>query len=54
VHLPHPLDVEYAWARQHVAPHRFALSGITHTISGRAIREKFGALVTAPLEPYEP
>lgn len=53
VHLPHPLEPEYAWARQHAAPHGFALSGVTHTICSRAIMDTFTSLVTAPFEPYD-
>lgn len=53
LHLPQPVDAEFAWARQHKNPHAFALSGVTHTISLKGIMERFRELVTAPFEEYD-
>lgn len=53
LHFPCPPFTRYAWARQHIAPHAFALSGITHTISSTAIAERICELVSAPYQPYD-
>ncbi|HEY3256065.1 MAG TPA: glycosyltransferase family 4 protein, partial [Polyangiaceae bacterium] len=53
LHLPQPVDAEFAWARQHKQPHAFALSGVTHTISLKGVMERFGQLVTGPFEAYD-
>ncbi|MEI9939136.1 MAG: glycosyltransferase family 4 protein [Pseudomonadota bacterium] len=53
LHLPQPVDAEFAWARQHNSPHAFALSGVTHTISLKGVMERFRELVSGPFEDYD-
>ena len=53
LHLPEPVEVKYAWIRDHAGRHAFALSGITHTISSLSIAQRFCDLVTAPFEAYD-
>lgn len=53
LHLPQPIDAEFAWVRQHKAPHCFALSGVTHTISLKEVMQLFRESVTAPFEEYD-
>jgi glycosyltransferase involved in cell wall biosynthesis len=53
LHLPQPMDAEFAWVRQHKRPHAFALSGVTHTISIKEVMQLFRESVTAPFEEYD-
>lgn len=53
LHLPQPVDAEFAWVRQHQNPHAFALSGVTHTIALKGVMERFRELVTGPFEAYD-
>lgn len=53
LHLPQPVDSEFAWARHHKNPHAFALSGVTHTISIKELMDRFRELVTGPFEEYD-
>ena len=53
LHLPQPVDAEFAWVRQHKGPHSFALSGVTHTISLKEVMQRFHEMVTAPFEAYD-
>lgn len=53
LHLPQPLEPELAWVRHHRSHHRFALSGVTHTISLAPVMERICSLVTAPFERYD-
>lgn len=53
LHYPQPIDAELAWVRQHRAPHSFALSGVTHTISLKEVMQLFREAVTAPFEEYD-
>jgi glycosyltransferase involved in cell wall biosynthesis len=53
LHLPQPVDAEFAWVRQHKGPHSFALSGVTHTISIKEVMHLFRESVTAPFEEYD-
>ena len=53
LHLPQPIDAEFGWIRQHRAPHSFALSGVTHTLSLKSVMDRFRELVAGPFEPYD-
>lgn len=49
VHFPSPPDSRYAWARQ-ATGRRFALSGVTHTLSTQMAVQWLCELVAAPYE----
>jgi glycosyltransferase involved in cell wall biosynthesis len=53
VHAPQPPDPAFAWARQQLGQHAFALSGVTHTLCSLEAIDLLRALVTAPYEPYD-
>jgi glycosyltransferase involved in cell wall biosynthesis len=53
LHLPQPIDSEFAWIRHHKRSHAFALSGVTHTMSLKGAMERFCDLVTGPFESYD-
>jgi glycosyltransferase involved in cell wall biosynthesis len=53
VHAPQPPDPAFAWARQQLGRHAFALSGVTHTLCSLEAIDLLRALVTAPYEPYD-
>jgi glycosyltransferase involved in cell wall biosynthesis len=52
LHVPCPPDARYAWARQATGA-RFALSGVTHTLSSVGAIQSLCDLVTAPYEPFD-
>jgi glycosyltransferase involved in cell wall biosynthesis len=52
VHFPSPPDSRFAWAR-HATRRRFALSGVTHTLSTQAAVQWLCDLVAAPYEPFD-
>src|SRR5690349_11064843 len=37
LYVPAPVDVKYAWARQHGGPGAFALCGVTHTLCSAGV-----------------
>ncbi len=53
LHLPVPLDVRYAWVRQHRGPAAFAMSGVTHTLCTYGVAEALCQMVNTPLETYD-
>ncbi len=53
LHLPQPIDTEFAWVRQHKGAHAFALSGVTHTLSLKGVMDRIRELVTGPFESYD-
>src|SRR5262245_31416582 len=52
VHHPCPPDARYAWARQGMGA-KFALSGVTHTLSSLAATRALCEMITAPFEPFD-
>jgi glycosyltransferase involved in cell wall biosynthesis len=52
LHLPHPPDGRFAWAR-HAAGAAFALSGVTHTLASAGAANALCELVAAPFEPFD-
>ena len=52
LHLPCPPDARFAWTRQ-ACGGRFALSGVTHTLSSLAAVKALTDLLTAPFEPFD-
>jgi glycosyltransferase involved in cell wall biosynthesis len=52
LHLPCPPDARFAWARQ-ASGGRFALCGVTHTLSSLAAVNALTDLLTAPFEPFD-
>jgi glycosyltransferase involved in cell wall biosynthesis len=52
LHIPCPPDVRYAWARQGYGA-RFAISGVTHTLSTANTVQSLCSLVTSPVEPFD-
>lgn len=52
VHFPCPMDARYAWARQAIDG-RYALSGVTHTLSTISVTKALCDLVSAPFEPFD-
>jgi glycosyltransferase involved in cell wall biosynthesis len=52
LHMPCPPDVRFAWLRQATGG-RFALSGVTHTLSTPAAAHALTDFVTAPFEPFD-
>jgi len=53
LHHPCPPDVRFAWMRHALAPHRFALCGLTHTLASVAGTNAICDLVSAPFETYD-
>jgi glycosyltransferase involved in cell wall biosynthesis len=53
LHLPHPPDGRFAWARHAVAPGAFALSGVTHTLASSTAAHALCELIAAPFEPFD-
>lgn len=53
LHHPCPPDARFAWMRHALAPHRFALSGVTHTLATAAATSAICDFVSAPFEPYD-
>jgi glycosyltransferase involved in cell wall biosynthesis len=53
LHVPHPPEARLAWARRHAAPGRFAISGVTHTLSSAGAIDLLHNLLLAPFEPYD-
>ena len=52
LHIPCPPDARYAWGRQGMGA-RFALSGVTHTLSSLGAAQSLCDLLTAPFEPFD-
>ena len=52
LHFPSPPEARFAWARQ-ATGRRFALSGVTHTLSTQAAVQALCELVTAPYEAFD-
>jgi glycosyltransferase involved in cell wall biosynthesis len=52
LHIPCPPDARHAWARQGSGA-RFALSGVTHTLSTAVAVRSLCELVTAPFESFD-
>jgi glycosyltransferase involved in cell wall biosynthesis len=52
LHYPCPPEARFAWARQSYGT-RFALSGVTHTLSSAGAVQALCDLVTAPFEDYD-
>jgi glycosyltransferase involved in cell wall biosynthesis len=52
LHFPGPPDSRFAWARHNTGA-RFALTGVTHTLSTRAAMQSLCDLVFAPFEPFD-
>lgn len=52
LHIPCPPDARYAWGRQGSGA-RFALSGVTHTLSSLGAVASLCDLLTAPFEPFD-
>jgi glycosyltransferase involved in cell wall biosynthesis len=53
MHHPCPPDARFAWMRHSLAPHRVALSGVTHTLATAAATNAICEFVSAPFEPYD-
>lgn len=53
LHVPCPPEASYAWARRYAGPHRFAISGVTHTLASADGVNLLAGLLTAPFEPYD-
>jgi len=53
LYTPCPPDPSFAWARLHIGPAAFALSGVTHTLCTAGAARVLCELLTAPYEPYD-
>lgn len=53
LHIPTPELRGEAWARRAFGGHAYSLTGVTHTIAETHILEEIGALLLAPLEPWD-
>lgn len=52
LYIPCPPDARFAWARQGAGA-RFALSGVTHTLSSAGAVQSLCDLLIAPFEPFD-
>jgi glycosyltransferase involved in cell wall biosynthesis len=52
LHIPCPPDAKYVWGRQATGA-RFAISGVTHTLSSTNAVQSLCNLVTAPFESFD-
>jgi len=53
VYIPTPELQREAWARRAFGGHAWSISGVTHTIAETYILDELGALLLAPLEPWD-
>ena len=53
LHQPCPPDPKYAWARRAEGPHRFCLTGVTHTLCSQIALRALQELMIAPFESYD-
>jgi len=53
LYIPTPELRGEAWARRAFGGHAYSLTGVTHTIAESHILEEIGALLLAPLEPWD-
>ncbi|MBS0360769.1 MAG: glycosyltransferase family 4 protein [Proteobacteria bacterium] len=53
VHFPTPELQREAWARKVVGSTGYSITGVTHTVSETYIMGEIGALLTAPIEPWD-
>jgi glycosyltransferase involved in cell wall biosynthesis len=50
---PGPDIADLAWARRHGDQRRFSLCGVTHTTASPAVMDSIGALLLAPVQPWD-
>jgi hypothetical protein len=50
---PDPLIADLAWHRMSLGRTAFSFCGVTHTICSHSIMDGVGALLTAPVEPWD-
>ncbi|WP_068874496.1 MULTISPECIES: glycosyltransferase family 4 protein [unclassified Phenylobacterium] len=53
VHIPTPELKDEAWARRALGGHAYSITGVTHTIAETRILDEIGALLLAPLQPWD-
>lgn len=53
LYIPAPTLQSEAWARHASGGHAYSLTGVTHTIAETAILDEIGALLSAPIEPWD-
>ncbi|MBJ7413370.1 MAG: glycosyltransferase family 4 protein [Phenylobacterium sp.] len=53
VHIPTPELKDEAWARRALGGHAYSITGVTHTIAETHILDEIGALLLAPLQPWD-
>ena len=51
--MPGPTIDRLAWQRRHVGGHAYSLCGITHTIASHRLMDTIGALLMAPVQPWD-
>lgn len=53
LYVPTPELKDEAWARRAFGGHAYSITGVTHTIAENDILDEIGALLLAPLEPWD-
>jgi len=53
LYLPDPNLGHFAWRRRWLDPKAYSLSGVTHTLASEGVMDQIGALLTAPVEPWD-
>jgi len=51
--VPGPGIDDYSWQRRHHDPRGYSLCGLTHTIASARVMNSLGALLTAPVQPWD-
>ena len=53
VFIPSPGLASEAWARRALGGHAYSITGVTHTLAEAELLDQLGALLMAPLEPWD-
>ncbi|MBF0199469.1 MAG: glycosyltransferase family 4 protein [Planctomycetes bacterium] len=53
LYIPDPNLAQHAWHRRTHGAHHYSLSGVTHTLSSKGAQDLIGALLTAPVYPWD-
>ncbi len=53
LYQPEPVISDLAWHRARLGSHAFSICGVTHTLSSMQVYDALGAMVLAPLEPWD-
>ena len=53
LHLPVPGLADRAWQRNFFGANRWSITGVTHTTASQRVMEAIGAMITAPVQPWD-